>query len=123
MLNKKEDAMKKKVRMSMLCELYGNLLTEKQKQCIEDYYNNDLSLTEIAQNNNVTRQGVRDVIKKGENRLLKYEEKLMFMKRTLYQEKKIEEILLELTKIKNSDSDKQISNILEHVKKQLNGLV
>ena len=115
--------LKDKVRMSMLCELYGNLLTEKQKQCIDDYYNNDLSLTEIAENNNITRQGVRDIIKKGEKRLLKYEEKLRFMNRTLEQEKKMEKILIELTKIQEDYSDKQVSKVLEHVKKELNCLI
>lgn len=120
---KKEDAVQKKVEVSMLCELYGNLLTDNQKQCIEDYYNNDLSLTEIAENNNITRQGVRDVIKKGEKRLFKYEEKLKFMNTTMSQKKKIEKILLELTKIKKDYSDEQVNEVLEHVKKELNCLV
>ena len=60
-MQKKEDVVKKKVKMSMLYELYGNLLTKNQKQCIDDYYNNDLSLTEIAENNNITRQGVTKI--------------------------------------------------------------
>ena len=59
--------MEKKVEVSMLCQIYGKLLTEKQYEFIDDYYNNDLSLSEIAENNNITRQAVRDVIKKGEN--------------------------------------------------------
>ena len=119
----KEDVMKKKVKMSMLNELYGNMLTDKQRQCIDDYYNNDLSLTEIAQNNNITRQGVRDIIKKGEKKLLKYEEKLAFMNKTLKQKKKIEKILVELTKIENNYTDEQVSKILENMKKELNCLI
>ncbi len=119
----REEVMKKKLKISILNQLYGNLLTDKQKECIDDYYNNDLSLTEIAENNNITRQGIRDIIKKGEKRLFEYEEKLKFMNKTLEQEKKIEKILIELTKINKNDSDKEISKILEHVKKELNGLV
>ena len=46
--------MEKNVKLSILCELYGELLTKKQYQIINDYYNNDLSLSEIAQNNNIT---------------------------------------------------------------------
>ena len=91
--------MEEKVKFSMLCQLYGKLLTKKQFEFIDDYYNNDLSLSEIAENHNITRQAVRDIIKKGEKKLFEYEEKLMFMKRMLYQEKRIEKALSELTKI------------------------
>ena len=80
--------MEEKVKISMLCQLYGKLLTKKQFEFIDDYYNNDLSLSEIAENHNITRQAVRDIIKKGEKKLFEYEEKLMFMKRTLNQEYK-----------------------------------
>ena len=58
--------MEEKVKISMLIETYGKLLTEKQNQILNDYYNNDLSLSEIAENEGITRQAVRDIIKKGE---------------------------------------------------------
>ena len=115
--------MKEKVILSMLIQTYGKLLTEKQYQIMDDYYNNDLSLSEIAQNHNITRQAVRDIIKKGEKKLFEYEEKLLFMKRTLNTEKKIEKVLSELTKIQKDYSDKQIANVLETIKKELNCLV
>ena len=115
--------MEKNVEISMLNQFYGRLLTQKQYEIIDDYYNNDLSLSEIAENNNITRQAVRDILKKGEKKLFEYEEKLMFMKRTLNQEKKIEKVLLELTKIQTNDSDKEIANVLENIKKELNCLV
>lgn len=115
--------MEKNVKISMLNQFYGKLLTQKQYQIIDDYYNNDLSLSEIAENNHITRQAVRDILKKGEKKLFEYEEKLMFMKRTLNQEKKIEKVLAELTKIQKNDSDKQVANVLEHIKKELNCLV
>ena len=115
--------MEKNVKLSILCELYGELLTKKQYQIINDYYNNDLSLSEIAQNNNITRQAVRDILKKGENKLFEYEEKLNFMKRTLNQEKKIQKVLSELTKIQEDYSDKQVANVLENITKALNSLI
>ena len=115
--------MEKNVKISILCDLYGKLLTEKQFEFINDYYNNDLSLSEIAQNNEITRQAVRDIIKKGEKKLFEYEEKLLFMKRMLKQEKKIEKILFELTKIQKDYSDEEVADMLEHVKKELNCLV
>ena len=115
--------MENNVKISILNQLYGKLLTQKQSEIIEDYYNKDLSLTEIAQNNGITRQAVRDILKKGEKKLFEYEEKLEFMKRTLKQEQKIEKVLFELTKIQKTSSDKQVANVLENIKKQLNCLV
>ena len=115
--------MEEKVKISMLCEFYGKLLTEKQYEFINDYYNNDLSLSEIAENNNITRQAVRDIIKKGEKKLFEYEEKLLFMKKTINQEKLVQHILVNLNKIQKDSSDKKVTNILEEVKKELNCLV
>ena len=115
--------MEKNVKLSILCQLYGKLLTKKQYEFLNDYYNNDLSLSEIAENNGITRQAVRDNIKKGEKKLFEYEEKLLFMKRTLNNEKKIQKVLAELTKIQNDYSDNQIASVLENIKKELNCLV
>lgn len=115
--------MEKKVEVSMLCQLYGKLLTEKQYNMIDDYYNNDLSLSEIAENNDITRQAVRDIIKKGERKLFELEEKLQIMKRIMDQEKKIQGILAELSKIQETSSDKKIEKILHNVTKELHCLV
>ena len=115
--------MEKNVEISILCDLYGKLLTDKQFELLNDYYNNDLSLSEIAENNQITRQAVRDIIKKGEKKLFEYEEKLLFMKRMSNQEKTIEHVLSELTKIEKTSSDKKVAQILESVKKELNCLV
>ena len=115
--------MEKKVEISMLWQIYSNLLTEKQKEYINYYYNQDLSLSEIAENDKITRQAVRDIIKKGERKLFEYEEKLLFMKKTINQEKQIQNILLNLNKIQKDSSDKKVTNILEEVKKELNCLV
>ena len=115
--------MEKKVEISMLWQIYGNLLTEKQYKVIVYYYNQDLSLSEIAENENITRQAVRDIIKKGEKKLFEYEEKLLFMKKTINQEQKIQQVLSNLTKIQKDSSDKQVNSILEEIKKELNCLV
>ena len=115
--------MDKKIEISMLCQIYGKLLTEKQFDYINDYYNNDLSLSEIAENYNITRQAARDNIKTGEHKLFEYEEKLQIMKTTLRNEKKIEDILEQITKIQTNYSDKQIAKILENVKKQLTTII
>lgn len=115
--------MEKNVEVSILCQLYGNLLSPRQLEFINDYYNNDLSLSEIAENHQITRQAVRDVIKKGENNLFEYEEKLLFMKKTLCQEKTIEKILKEIEKIQKNSANKETIRTLENIKKELNNLM
>ena len=115
--------MEKNVQISMLCEIYGKVLTEKQLDILQNYYDKDLSLSEIAQNEGITRQAVRDIIKKGENKLFELEEKLEIMKRMLKQEEQIAIILAEISKIEEKSTDKQIAKILTHVKKELNCLV
>ena len=111
--------MDKKVEVSILCQIYGKLLTEKQYNFIDDYYNKDLSLSEIADNYGITRQAARDNIKKGESKLFEYEEKLGIMKMTLKSEKTIEDVLVQISEIQTNYSDKKIAKILENVKKQL----
>ena len=107
--------MDKNIKISILCQIYGKLLTEKQYQVLDDYYNNDLSLSEIAENLNITRQAVRDNIKKGENKLFEYEEKLNVMKKTMEQEEKIAIVLSEIAKIQSKSSDKEVGKLLEHI--------
>ena len=114
--------LEEKVRISILLEIYGKLLTEKQQEILIDYYNNDLSLSEIAENNNITRQAVRDIIKKGENKLFELEEKLLIMEKMIKQEKILQDVLNELTKIEEVSSDKKVEKILNHVRKELSCL-
>ncbi len=114
--------MEKNVKVSMLMSIYGKLLTEKQYEILDNYYNSDLSLSEIAENMNITRQAVRDIIKKGENKLFEFEEKLEIMKRTLQQEKKINDVLSELTKLQTNSSDKQVQKVLNHIMQELSCL-
>lgn len=67
--------MAKDMQIPVLMDYYGSLLTEKQRSFLGYYYNDDLSLAEIAENEgDITRQGVRDIIKRAEGQLLKYEE-------------------------------------------------
>lgn len=114
--------MEKNVEISVLCQLYGKALTEKQYEVLTDYYNNDLSLSEIAENNDITRQAVRDIIKKGENKLYELEENISLMKKVLAEEKIaaiIREELYEIEKLTNSDKEvaKRINNIEKELRK------
>ena len=73
--------MAKNLEISLLLDFYGDMLTEKQRDVVELYYNEDLSLAEIAAHSKITRQGVRDSIKRAEGILLEMEEKLGLAKR------------------------------------------
>lgn len=73
--------MAKNLEISLLLDFYGDMLTEKQREVIEYYYNDDLSLSEIADNEGITRQGVRDSIKRAEFQLLDMEERLGLARR------------------------------------------
>lgn|SRR5690625_3542700 len=66
----------KTVRMNMLYDFYGPLLTDKQRQYVSQYYDEDYSLSEIADKSNVSRQSVYDTIKRTEQILESYEQKL-----------------------------------------------
>ena len=68
-------------RMSMLFDFYGDLLTDRQKEFYDLYYNEDLSLAEIAENYGITRQGVRDVIVRAEAYLTEVEDKTHLIRR------------------------------------------
>lgn len=68
--------MEKNVEISLLLDFYGDVLSEKQRTAVEMYYNDDLSLSEIAQDLGISRQGVRDSLKRGEAYLYEMEEKL-----------------------------------------------
>lgn len=113
----------KSIELSMLLEIYGKLLTQKQYDLLNDYYNNDLSLAEIAENENITRQAVRDNLKKGEKKLFNYEEKLGVMKKNLIQEEQIANILSEINTLTENSTDNEVATVLEDVKNKLNCLV
>ena len=88
--------MEKAIKISMLLDLYGKLLTEKQADTADLYYNQNLSLSEIAEELNITRQGVRKNLVNAEEKLFDIEEKLCFLKQKEEQAKVINEVINEL---------------------------
>ena len=76
--------MDKEIYLSSLYDYYSPLLTDKQKDYFEDYYFNNLSLAEIAENNDTSRNAIHKHIKDTENKLLAYEDKLKLFKEHPY---------------------------------------
>lgn len=79
-------------RMALLYDFYGDVLTPRQKEFYDLYYNEDLSLAEIAENNGITRQGVRDVIVRAEAILTNLEDKTGLIKCFHAMQKQLQEV-------------------------------
>lgn len=71
----------KNLEIGVLLDFYGDVLSERKRTVLDDYYNQDLSLAEIAEDLGISRQGVRELIKKSADELLFYEERLGLVKR------------------------------------------
>ena len=105
--------MEKNIRISILCDIYGSLLTDKQKDVLDLYYNDNLSLSEIAEEINITRQAVRDSIVKAEKKLYSFEENLGLMAKMEMQK----EIISDLEKINEKVSSEVKSEIIKIIQK------
>ena len=100
--------MDKSIKISMLLEIYGKLLTEKQAYTVELYYNQNLSLSDIADEVNITRQAVRKNLVEAEKNLFEYENKLNLFAKSIQRKEKIDEILklIEDEKIRSDFSER-----------------
>ena len=83
----------KEIKYGVLLDFYGELLTEKQRGALDLYYNEDLSLLEIGEHLNISRQGVHECIKKGCEHLEEYESVLGLYEKELEKDVVKEEIL------------------------------
>ena len=112
----------KPLEMSLLFDFYGETLTEKQRELFDLYYNEDLSLGEIAENYGISRQGVRDVIVRAEAAMQEIEDKTGLIRRFMQMQPKITAIEEAAQQIKtinyrqyeNPQLDKLVSDILEN---------
>jgi len=116
----------KDLTIAMLHDFYGELLTDKQSKAIDLYYNDDLSLAEIAEPLGVTRQGVRDAIKRGEKQLLEYEEKLGLITRFLNVGEKLDDILLLIKQMRKYEKtyvhSSKLSEAMAELEKELTNI-
>ena len=90
---------------SMLLDFYGQLLTEKQRECYDLHYNEDLSLSEIAEQSGISRQGVWDNIRRADAALRELEEKTGLVGRVMELERELERARAELRQLRAGAGD------------------
>lgn len=115
--------MDKVVEMSMLLDFYGQMLTPRQYEIMDLHFNNDYSLGEIAEQLNISRQGVFDNIKRGKAILNEYEEKLGLVEKFSCQKAKAEEILAEIKNIDVSRLDSGTTKILSRIEQSVRDII
>ena len=113
----------KPLEMSLLFDFYGETLTEKQRELFDLYYNEDLSLAEIAEHAGITRQGVRDSIKRAEHALREMEEKLGLVALYGGTERCAEELMQEVERLRALNADTLHSSEAEAIASRMASLL
>lgn len=112
--------MEKNVQISLLLSFYQKMLTEKQAECIDLYYNDDLSLSELSEHFGITRQGVRDNIKRAEAALFDIEARLGLAERFLRIKEKLSEID---NTIKEIEASSEAAMLSREMKQKINRIL
>lgn len=114
----------KNLSISLLLDFYGDILSERQNEMLNMYFNEDCSLSEVAESFSISRQGVRSVLKKCENTLLEMENKLGLAARFIKMRDESSKIALELesinSTINNEDISSKIHNLIAKIKDMAN---
>ncbi len=111
----------KDMKISLLLDFYGETLSERRREIMELYYNDDLSLSEIAELKGISRQGVRDSIKKSEAELDELESKLGLAARFESLKGEVDKIA-SLLSMASAMSDGDAKGLIDESIKKLNGL-
>lgn len=115
--------MGKNLDVAVLLDFYGPMLTDKQRDAIDLYYNQDLSLSEIAEHEHITRQGVRDSIKRGEVFLYELEDKLQMFGTYIDTMKALQDIKYVLDRIENENNAYHYSRAISDNLDQINEIL
>ena len=110
--------MDKILEQTLLYDFYGELLTDHQKQIYEDVVLNDYSFSEVAEEKGISRQGVHDLIKRGNKILQEYESKLHLVEKFVTIKEQIEEMEKSLRETEEPDKEalvRQLNGILENL--------
>ena len=115
--------MEERIKISMLLDLYEGLLTDKQNNIMDLYFNDDLSLAEISEITNTSRQAVFDTIKRCEKSLLNYDIKLKLISRNEKLKQVKDDILSKLTEIDQNTKNDEISLLKIEIEKYISELI
>lgn len=102
------------LEMTLLFDYYGDLLTERQRMCFDLYHNQDLSLAEIAQELNVSRQGVYDNLSRAEATLRNMEEKTGCVRRNLLNRRSLH-VIQEAASQLQMHPDQQVRKLAQQI--------
>lgn len=111
----------KTYEMTMLLDFYGELLTEKQRECFVMHYNEDLSLAEIGELLGISRQGVRDLVVRAEATLCQVEEKTGLVRRFAERRAVMDDMSKKLSELKAMVSG-PAAELVEHLSAQLESI-
>ena len=117
--------MEEAVFRTMLFDFYGELLTDKQREYFHLHYNEDMSLAEIAQSEGISRQGVWDIIRRGEESLRRFEEKTALVARFAAQQGAVavmEQQLQQLLPLTEGEARVLTESLTEKVQKLRHGI-
>ena len=112
--------MDERFEISLLLDYYGQLLTEKQRDIMDLYYNQDLSLLEIGELKGISRQAVFDLIKRCHNLLSEYEDKLRLMERNLTIESSKGKIIKKLESLKKNEMLHEHKGLIDEIINDIN---
>ena len=105
--------MEKILEQTLLYDFYGDLLTEHQRQVYEDVVLNDFSLSEVAENRGISRQGVHDMIRRCNKSLEEYENKLHLVEKFLT----IKENVNRIRQLTGNPEDQPVSELMEQIER------
>ncbi|MBC9783372.1 putative DNA-binding protein [Heliobacillus mobilis] len=114
-----EQSLAKLQRMALLYDFYGQLLTERQREVLSLYYEDNLSLAEIASESQVSRQAIFDLLRRAEKVLLGYEEKLGLLRRWQEDRDRLSEILILLKRSRSGGDVGQLEEAILRLKEML----
>lgn len=115
-----ESRMDKMIEMNIRNDLYGSMLTIRQREIINLYYEENFSLSEIAEEFSISRQAVHDTLKKAEKALVVYERKLGLVEKFKKSEKAVRSIDKIIEKlVKEHSEDKKLTSQLEKIKQEI----
>lgn len=112
----------KKFEMTLLFDFFGDLLTDKQRDYFDLYYNDDLSLSEIAEENGISRQGVRDIIVRAENTLREFEEKTGVVERFSQVNALVASLEGDVDRLMACSDDENVRKITDEMRSKLQNL-